>query len=278
VTWPSNLTGGSTASTFSSSGFTSNLGTYFPNGGSVSYTINVTSGLPGITGTAYLYPILALGRWVGWNADGSPNVVYDISYPMWGSSQQTGVVNYINGPGGRGNYAYTISNMLYITACLRTKAAYNNTTDIRMSTSLNGGNLGLSFDAAFSTTQTITFTNYSGTDYYIGSFSGANGHWTPLEFGYYAGSTWTISAAQIDNTAQTVYGRYLITSLTINGTAVSYTAPNGAAINAAGISGVSAVDQTNGLGIIGATSVTSAATSTVGSSNYTPSIGSYGAF
>jgi hypothetical protein len=189
---------------------------------------------------------------------------------------------------GRQNNSLSIANLLYNTAALNTKAAYNNTTDIRMSTSLPGG---LVQNTSFTTTQqTITFTNYSGTDYYIGSWTGANGHWSPIEFGYYSQyNGFQYTSGNIDNVGQTVYGQYLIETLTINGTAVSYTAPNSAtqsqviagfkaAINAAGISGVTAVDVTNGLGIVGATSVTSAAASTVGSSNYTPSIGAYGAF
>jgi len=289
VTWPSNLAGGSTASAVATSAWTTNQGTYFPNGASTSFTLNITGamqyGFP-TTGT-YLYTYLALGRWVGWNADGSPNMVYDIQYPLW-SSSQAGSGFYMGGIQARQNNALTISNLLYGTALLNTNAIYNNTTDIRMTTSLPSG---LTYNGNFnSTQQTITFTNYSGTDYYIGSWSGANGHWTPLEFGYYSQyNGFQYASYNVDNVGQTVYGQYLVETLTINGTAVSYTAPNSAtqaqviagfkaAINAAGISGVSAVDQTNGLGIIGATSVTSAASSTVGASNYTPSIGSYGVF
>jgi hypothetical protein len=290
VTWPTNLTGGSTAVRTTTAPWTSSEGTLLPAGGSISFQINIVSPLPfGLpTGGAYLDMYLTLATFIGWNADGTVNNSYNLSYPNW-YSRQAGTGYYLGGPGNlRQNSVLAISNIIYNTALLNTKGAYGGNYDIRMSTNLAPGQI---FNGGFnSTQQTLTFTNYTTTDYWVGSYACANGHYSPFYLAYQSQSNgYQFPNSSFDNVGQTIYGRYLVSALTINGRAVSYTAPNGAtqsqviagfkaAINAAGISGVSAVDQTNGLGIIGATSVTSSASSTVGSSNYTPSISAYGLF
>lgn len=295
TTWPTNLAGGSITTTYSgswtdaSSDYTH--GTIFKNGTSVSFPINFTAGaqfsLP--TNGAYLYIYLALSNISGYNSDGTPIIPWGITYPLW--SSYPGYMGGWQGPNLNANsgQSYGLNFLLYGRATKNTAADYYSPGNITMSTNLPAG---YTFNGTWPnyTSQTITFTNSSGTDYWIGSYLGANGHYTPIYLGQYdQQNAWHVYQNNIDVSGQSVYGLPLKSTLTINGTAVTYTAPNGAtqaqviagfksAINSAGISGVSAVDVTNGLGIINATSISFSASTTAGSSNYTPTIGSYGGF
>jgi hypothetical protein len=288
VTWPASLAGGSTTTAVSVGAPTSQFGSALNAGQSMSFNFNVTGYLsPRVlyTGT-YLYTYLAVSTYT-LNADGTANVPWSIYYPYWGSSQAGSTV-YITGINGS-DTPNAIAWDFYKT-CVGNRAAMANDIGIRISTSVNGGNDGAGYYTSFPTSSTITLRNTSSTNYWIGSFLGANGHYTPLYWGYYNTSNqWSVYQGNIDVTGITAFGLPLVQTLTINGTAVRYVASNGAtqasviagfksAINAAGISGVSAVDVSDGLGIIGATSVSQTDNQTTGSSNYTPTIGLYGAF
>jgi hypothetical protein len=234
----------------------------------------------------YLYWYLVLSTYT-LNSDGTPNVPFTMNWPYWYGGQSAASV-YVTGINGS-DTANAISWCLYRSVA-GTKAAGGYDVNVRISTSANGNSDGAGYYSSYPTSQTFTVTNNSATDYWIGSYNGYNGHYTPIVLYYYNTSNqWQTYNGSTDTSSFNIYGLPLISTLTINGTAVTYRASEGAnqasaiagwkaAINAAGLSGVSAVDQTDGLGIIGATTVTHSASQTNGASNYTPTIGSYGAF
>jgi len=293
VTWPTNLVGGSPSVKTSGVVLGSDAGgTPLYNGDSIrlelTFTAAMSYGFP--TGGTYIYFYFVHAPFYGYT-NGVPS--YGAwEYPLW-TSYSVGSGYYAGGylPGGgpannRKNDAYSISNLVWATARLGARAPYYSNYDIRSSSDLYPGGAIYYPNGTWPLTIPVTFTNYSGTDQWVGSYVGANGTNTPVLLAYYSQfNGWQTQSSNIQCYA-TAYGKGLVSSLTINGSTVTYTAPNGAtqaqviagfksAINSAGISGVTAIDYTNGLGIVGASSVTFGSSENRGSSNYTPTIGSY---
>lgn len=256
ATWSPSLQGGSSTSTFS---YTTNAllnlyGPYLYPGQSIQFNYVVTAGAQNVASNgSYVYFGLEAAQFTtsftGIN-------YYNNTYFFFG--------NYTN-PGGIIGGGRNPANASNVASALQGCTTYSGTTG----GTLTG--LTLSFVSSSGNTNTYSLYNGSGVPVYIYAFTDAsspaqvclayflwNSYYNPVTYQYA-----TDYSGMYGNTTTQSYGIPLATQFTINGTNVSYQAPDGctqsqvisgmqSSINT--ISGVSAVSYPNGLQIVGATS------------------------
>jgi hypothetical protein len=314
INWDNLLLGGS--SSVLTTGTNIWKGGILPNNGVMTWDMQVVVPLayslgaespPRNTGS-YLYWYIDYAEWLGtWAQNGDANIG-PWSYTYFSSSQASSLLAI----GGNYPRSYVtpaaISNIFWLfTNAYGLRRGYNEGTlpglELNVTSGAlypGGGYLTNNSGAAWNAMQTFTLTNKTGKDLYINAADGNSGTKTPIVIGWYGlngtsfyidtvgGSTY--GGTRMLSGSQTVYGRPLSTNVHINGSTVTWLAPNGVdkagllvgvrnAINSAGIFGVSSIiDANNHLIVYGLTSplsVTYGANGSAGSRNLEPSITNY---
>jgi len=252
----------------------------------------------GFMSWTYLFPWISVAPIMTYN-NGNPNTWGTWKYPMWSSTQPpTSGGGYFPPAAYPGPNTYG-QNFSVAQAFRKGVADYDSiptiATSIISSTpptgydaGYNGGNIGYGYPMG--TTQTVKLSNNSSTDYLMNLNAGHGGSKTPFSIGFYTQkdlstpTTWVTGQSDTHSvTIKDLIGYPLISTLIINGTPVTFSAPYGSsqinvisgfkfAINNSGITGVSTVDVPNGFRIANANSVSFESSQNLGWANYSPSI------